>query len=157
MREAQTQACSTGEAIVPNDEADSLTSALSKAKFPLANHAFIRQITDAVGISKFRLVPAAERYIAATRRDGHGELRIYSGYTIRFLNEEEARRVGAGADTVRESYASGGGWLVSHPEHGDLERRSPRTVKKKREAEKCPSNCGYELSLTGKCPNCDDE
>ena len=77
-----------------DDDADSLTSALSKAKFPLENHAFIQRITNAIGISKFRFVPASERYIAATRSDGRGELRIYSGYTIRFLDEGSPPRGG---------------------------------------------------------------
>ena len=139
-----------------DDDADSLTSALSKAKFPSANHAFIRRITDEIGISKFRFVGAPKRYIAATRRDGRGELRIYPGYTVRFLDEEEARRVGVGADTIRESF-KGGGWLVSHPEHGGLDRRDGPSRNTRREGGKCPGGCGYELSLNGKCPNCDED
>lgn len=140
-------------------EDESLTSALAKAKFPLANHEFIRRLTEAVGISSFRFVPASERYIAATRRDGRGELRIYSGYTIRLLDEEEARRVGIGADTIRESFVSGGGWLVSHPVHGDLDRRPAAggAGGAQRVGGRCPQGCGYELSVTGRCPACDGD
>lgn len=139
----------------PDDE-DSLTSALSKAKFPLANHTFIRHLTDAIGIATFRFVPAAERYIAAVRRDGRGELRIYSGYTIRFLDEAEARRVGVGAETVRESFVAGGGWLVSHPVHGDLDRRVGGGGGVQRVGVRCPRGCGYELSVSGVCLSCDE-
>ena len=99
---------------------DSLTSALSKARIPTANHAFIRKLTDAVGIAGYRVVEAPETYISATRRDGLRDLRIHSGYTIGFTTEEEARRVGAGADTIRKSYKLKSTWLVSHPQHGDL-------------------------------------
>ncbi len=139
-----------------DDDTDSLTSALSKARFPVANRDFIRSITDAIGISVYRYVPDEERYISATRRDGRGEIRIYSGYTIRFVDEEEARRVGDGADTIRESFKPGGGWLVSHPEHGDLDRRAGGH-RIQREPGQCPNGCGYELSVTGTCPSCDDD
>ena len=69
-------------------EDGSLTSALSKARIRAANHAFIRTLTDAVGIIGYRVVEASETYIAATRRDAGRELRIYSGYTIGFATEE---------------------------------------------------------------------
>jgi len=134
---------------------DSLTSALTKARIPSANHAFIRRVTNEIGVSGYRAVEASERYVAAPRTDGLGELRIYSGYTLGLISEEEARRVAPGADTIRQSSKSRK-WFVSHPQHGDLELRGERTRRTPREAEPCPNGCGYELSLAGKCPNCSD-
>ncbi|WP_287016978.1 hypothetical protein [Gordonia sp. (in: high G+C Gram-positive bacteria)] len=136
---------------------ESLAAALATARFPSANHEFIRHLTAAIGISGYRHVPADERYIAALRQDGRGELRIYSGYTIRFVDEAEARRVGAGADTIRPSVKAGGGWLVSHPEHGDLDRRSGTGGSTQDNSRQCPNRCGYELSARGRCPTCDDD
>ncbi len=132
-----------------------LTSALSKARIPAANHAFIRKLTDAVGIIGYRVVEASETYIAATRRDGLCELRIYSGYTIGFATEEEARRVGAGADTIRKSFKLRSTWLVSHPQHGNLGLRAKSAPVVRREATICPEGCGYPLPLTGVCDHCD--
>jgi hypothetical protein len=134
---------------------DSLTSALSKARIPSANHAFIRKLTDAVGIAGYSVVEASQAYIAATRRDGLRELRIHSGYTIGFTTEEEARRVGAGADTIRRSYKLKSTWLVSHPQHGDLGQRGKSALASRREAAMCSKGCGYPLSLTGVCDHCD--
>ena len=134
---------------------DSLTSALSKARIPSANHAFIRKLTDAVGIAGYRVVEASEMYIAAKRRDGLRELRIHSGYTIGFTTEDEARRVGAGADTIRQSYKLKSTWLVSHPQHGDLGQRGKNAPPSRREAAMCPKGCGYPLPLTGVCDQCD--
>lgn len=134
---------------------DSLTSALSKARIPTANHAFIRKLTDAVGIAGYRVVEASETYISATRRDGLRDLRIHSGYTIGFTTEEEARRVGARADTIRKSYKLKSTWLVSHPQHGDLGVRGNGSPPVRREAAMCPKGCGYPLSLTGVCDHCD--
>ena len=137
-----------------NEHSDSLTSALSKARFPAENHGFIRQFTESLGITRFHFKDASERYIAAVRRDGLPDLRIFSGYTIGFASEEEARRVGAGADTIRESFKADGRWLVSHPVHGDLDRRSGGPGKKRRDPRLCPNGCGEELPLTGICDNC---
>ena len=134
---------------------DSLTSALSKARIPSANHAFIRKLTDAVGIAGYRVVEASEMYVAAKRRDGLRELRIHSGYTIGFTTEEEARRFGAGADTIRKSYKLKSTWLVSHPQHGDLGLRDKNSPPVRREAAMCPKGCGYPLALTGVCDHCD--
>ncbi|MCB1290811.1 MAG: hypothetical protein H6521_09330 [Mycolicibacterium sp.] len=134
---------------------DSLTSALAKARIPSANHAFIRKLTDAVGIAGYRVVEASETYVAATRCDGLRDLRIHSGYTIGFTTEEEARRVGAGADTIRKSYKLTSTWLVSHPQHGDLGLRGKSSPSARREAAMCPKGCGYPLSLTGVCDHCD--
>lgn len=137
-----------------NDD-DSLTSALSKARIPSANHAFIRTMMDAVGISGYHVFEASESYISATRRDGLRDLRIHSGYTIGFTTEEEARRVGVGADTIRPSFKLKSTWLVSHPQHGDLGARGTSSGDTRREAIMCPKGCGYPLPLTGVCDNCD--
>jgi hypothetical protein len=134
---------------------DSLTYALSQARIPAANHEFIRKLTDAVGIAAYRVVEASETYIAATRRDGLRDVRIYSGYTIGFTTEEEARRVGAGADTIRKSSKLPSTWLVSHPQHGDLGLRGTSSARTRREPTMCPKGCGYPLSLTGVCDHCD--
>lgn len=132
----------------------SLTSALTKAGIPSANHEFIRHLAGEIGVSGYRFVEASERYVAAPRRDGLGELRFYSGYTLGFLSEEEARRVAPGADTIRQSSKSRK-WFVSHPQHGNLELRGARARRTHRPAGSCPNGCGYELSLTGHCPACD--
>jgi hypothetical protein len=138
----------------PADEShDSLISALNKAHIPSANHTFIQLISDAVGISGYHAVEASTRYVRAFRRGGLGELRIYSGYTIGFT-KDEADRVGVSADTVRQS-SKNKTWLVSHPEHGDLEPRGQADRKAQREADFC-EGCGEQLSLTGACNNCDD-
>lgn len=110
---------------------------------------------DAVGIAGYRVVEASDTYIAATRRDGLRDLRIHSGYTIGFTTEQEARRVGAGADTIRRSYKLKSTWLVSHPQHGDLGLRGKNSPPTHREAAMCPQGCGYPLSLTGVCDHCD--
>lgn len=142
------------EGMMDNTE-DSFTSAWSKAAFPPENRSFVESLCAAVGISRYQFVPAAYRYIAATRRDGSGELRIHSGCTTGFT-EEEAHRFGAGADEVRLSSTRGRGWLVSHPQHGDVALRGPAAKTTKRAAERCPG-CGiYELSITGVCPGCDE-
>ena len=103
---------------------DSFVSAWSKARFPEENRAFVKWFCDEIGISGFRFVPADYRYIAATRRDGAGELRIHWGCTISFT-EAEARHFGANADEVRISNTGKNIWLVSHPEHRDVSRRGP--------------------------------
>ncbi len=137
-----------------DETSSSLLSELAKARIPSQNHAFIRQITEGVGICAYRAVDVAEPYVAATRRDGLRDLRIYSGYTIGFATEEEAIRVGTGAEVIRPSYKTTGVWLVSHPLHGDLGRRSGTTRKPQREAVMCPK-CFQELPGTRICDNCD--
>lgn len=132
---------------------DSLISALNKARIPLANHGYIQHITNAIGISGCLAVDASSRYVRADRRDGSGELRIYSGYTVGFT-EEEAARIGVGADTVRQS-SKNKTWFISHPEHGDLDERGKSARKVTREAAIC-SGCGQQQSLTGVCDNCDE-
>ena len=134
---------------------DSFTSAWSKAGFPPENRAFAERVAAEIGVSGYRFRPGSDRYIAAARRDGKGELRIHSGYTAGFT-EAEARRLGAGADMVRPSTTQGVTWLVSHPTHGDLSLggSNDSTV---REAQRC-RRCGiYELSVSGVCPGCDED
>jgi hypothetical protein len=54
-------------------------SAWSKAQFPGENRTFVKSFCDEIGIASFEFVHADYRYIAATRRDGTGELRIHWG------------------------------------------------------------------------------
>lgn len=138
-----------------DDSADSFTSAWSQAGFPPENRPFVEWFTSQVGISSYRFVPASYRYIAATRRDGTGELRIHWGCTTGFT-EEEARRFGVGADEVRPSTTQGVSWLVSHPEHRDVSLRGSSANTAKRAPERCPRCRIYELSVTRKCPQCDE-
>jgi YVTN family beta-propeller protein len=93
---------------------DSFVSAWSKAKFPGANRAFVKSFCDEFGIAGFEYKPLSYSYIAATRRDGTGELCIHWGCTTGFT-EAEARHFGAGADEVRISSTRKSTWLVSHP------------------------------------------
>lgn len=138
------------------DSDDSFTSAWSQAQFPPENRRFVERFAEEIGISRYRFVPASYRYIAATRRDGSGELRIYWGCTTGFT-EQEARRIGAGADEVRKSSTQGATWLVSHPEHRDVSLRGSNAKTKQRDAGICPRCTSYQLSVTGKCPSCDEE
>jgi hypothetical protein len=138
-----------------NETPDSFTSAWSGAKFPPENRAFVEMFTAEIGISRYELVDASKRYIAASRRDGTAELRIYSGCTTGFT-EEEARRFGVGSDEVRLT-TQGVTWLVGHPVHGGLSLRGPNSSTNKPEPVRC-SQCGiYELSLSGVCHGCDDD
>lgn len=135
---------------------DSFTSAWSKAQFPPENRAFVERFTREVGISRYEFVPGSYRYIAATRSDGTGELRIHWGCTTGFT-EEEAQRIGAGADEVRLSSTQDNTWLVSHPEHRDVSLRGTANQSKRREQSMCPTCSSYQLSVTGKCPACDED
>ena len=56
--------------------------------------------------SRYEFVGASYRYISATRRDGTGELRIHSGCTTGFT-EDEARRFGVGSDEARPATTQG--------------------------------------------------
>ena len=137
--------------MTPGSQAsESLTEALSKAQIPSENHAFIRQITNAVGIAEYRTVDnPSKRYIKAKRRDGLPDLYIHYGFTNGFA-EEELTRIAAGA--TRGPSARKGTWYVEHPvtrvHSGNERSRSTR-----REAGFC--DCGMQLSLTGACANCD--
>ena len=93
---------------------DSFVSAWPKAKFPDENRAFVKSFCDEIGIAGFEYKPLSYSDIAATRRDGTGELRIHWGCTTGFT-EAEARHFGAGADEVRISSTRKSTWLLSHP------------------------------------------
>lgn len=134
---------------------DSFISAWSKANFPDQNRAFVKQFCTEIGIASFEFVPADYRYIKAIRRDGTGELRIHWGCSTGFT-EEEAQRIGAGADEVRPATTQGRSWLVSHPEHKDVFLRGGNATTHKVEAKRCPECNIYELSVTGVCPGCHD-
>jgi hypothetical protein len=138
---------------------DSFTSAWSKARFPDENRSFVKSFCDEIGIDGFQFVPADYRYIAATRRDGTGELRIHWGCTTGFT-EEEAQRLRPHADVVRPSSTRKKTWLVSHPEHRDVDVRGAASGSGgKPKAGMCP-RCGiYEMSVTGLCQGggCDDD
>ena len=69
----------------------------------------------------------------------------------------EARRIGIGADEVRKSTTQGATWLVSHPEHRDVSLRGGNTNTKQRDAGLCPQFSSYQLSVTAKCPSCDED
>ena len=75
--------------------ADSLLGALSKARIPVDNHEFIRELTAAVGIVGCRAmaVGTSKPYVLATRRDGRPGLHIYHGYTNGFATEDEITRI----------------------------------------------------------------
>ena len=135
---------------------DSFTSAWSKANFPPENRDFVERFTAEISISRYEFVGASYRYISATRRDGTGELRIHSGCTTGFT-EDEARHFGVGSDEVRPATTQGVTWLVGHPVHGDLSLRGPNGSMNKPEPERCSQCRIYELSLSGVCPGCDDD
>lgn len=134
---------------------DSFISAWSKARFPDENRAFVKSFCDEIGISGFEYVPADYRYIAATRRDGTGELRIHWGCTTGFT-EAEAESFRGKADEIRVSSSRKTSWLVSHPEHRDVSLRGPASDSSTPAVRRCPQCNSYELSVTGICPGCDD-
>jgi hypothetical protein len=133
-----------------NQAPESLTEALAKAQIPSENHDFIRQMTNAVGISAYyAVVTTGKTYIKAVRRDGHRDLHISYGYTNGF-SEEEAIRIAEGVP--RGASSRKGTWYVEHP-LTKVRAGSVRSLDKRREGAFCP--CGIQLSLTGACANCD--
>lgn len=135
---------------------DSFVSAWSKAQFPDVNRTFVKLFCDQIGIASFEYKPTSYPYIAATRRDGSGELRIHFGCTTGFT-EAEARQFGAGADVVRPSSTRTSTWLVAHPENRGVDLRGPVNKSTRSEAKRCPRCNVYELSVSGVCPGCDEE
>lgn len=135
---------------------ESFISAWSKARFPDENRAFVKSFCDQIGISGFRYVPADYRYIAATRSDGTGELRIHWGCTTGFT-EAEAQSFRGKADEIRVSSTRKTTWLVSHPEHRDVSVRGPAGGSSAPAPKRCPRCSSYELSVSGICPGCDDQ
>ena len=144
----------------PERSLDQRMDALSRANEVRSRRAALKGELKkgAVGIREYRAVPTSDKpHVVAVRDDGLPDLRIYSGYTIGFTTGDEARRVGFGSDTIRASDDAGKIWLVSHPVHGDLDKRGPADQTKRRDPGKC-TRCGiYELSVSGKCPSCDED
>jgi hypothetical protein len=135
---------------------DPFASAWSKARFPDENRAFVKSFREEIGIAGFEYVAADYRYIAATRRDGTGELRIHWGCTTVFT-EAEAQPFRGRADEIRASSTRKTTWLVSHPEHRDVSLRGPAGDSSTPTPQRCPQCHSYELSAIGVCPGCDDE
>lgn len=135
-----------------NNPTDSLLAALSKARIPVENHKFIRQITTAVGVVDYRAVDHGHQpYIIATRRDGSPDLHIYYGYTNGFTSREEAMRA-AGPGAACEPSSRKGTWYVEHPVT-KVRPAGDRARSIRREGGIC--ECGMQLSLTGVCASCD--
>jgi hypothetical protein len=104
-----------------NHPSESLNAAVSAAGIPSANHDFIRMVTDAVGIDRYRYVDQADKpYVIATRRDGLRDLHIYYVATNGLYSEVEVIRIaGDGADR-RPSGSRNGTWCVEHPVNQSL-------------------------------------
>ena len=132
---------------------EALIEALTRARITTDNHAFIRQLTDAVGIVGYRTVDRHDKpHVIATRRDGHRDLQIYYGYTAGFSSEAEIVELLGTAVGRKPSNSPKGTWYVEHPvnrNHGAGARKGDV----RRTPQRCP--CGLELSLTGVCVNCD--
>ena len=131
--------------------ADSLLAALSKAKIPSENHAFITQFTSVIGITGYTAVDGSNPYVRAVRRDGLPDLYINWGFTNGFVSEDEIVRA-AGRGVERKQSSRKGTWYVAHP-LTRVHAGSPRSQDVRREASRC--RCGMELSLTGVCASCD--
>lgn len=131
----------------------SLTAALSAARIPIENYEFIRKITDAVGIDRYRFVDQPGKpYVIAARRDGLRDLHIYYGATNGFHSEDEVIRF-AGAEADRRASGSRKGtWCVIHPVH-QSRPPGPRSRDVRREGSRC--DCGMQRSVTGECGSCD--
>jgi hypothetical protein len=132
---------------------DSLHEALAKARIPAANHEFIQQMTDAIGIAEYRAVVRPDKpYIKAKRLDGRRELHIYFGYTNGFASKEEivaatGSSAGSGLSTRKPT------WFVKHP-LSSVNPGAERSLSVGREADKCET-CHQMMPLTGVCDNCD--
>ena len=134
----------------------SLIEALTEARIPVDNHAFVWRLVTAVGISGYRPVDASEPYVLATRADGERDLRIYWGYTTGFPTEEEASRLGKelGAETGRSGKLPGT-WYVGHPLNRGLGPRVGSVHRRQRAVTICKEGCGQELPVAGVCDNCE--
>ena len=129
---------------------DSLINALKEARIPGENHAFIRSIINAVGVSELTFDGSTDKpYVLATRRDGGRPLRIYYGYTTGFDSKEEV--VALLGDTASPTHSKAG-WWVPHPENRIYDG-SERARGRRKEAGFC--DCGLQLSLTGACLSCE--
>lgn len=132
---------------------EALLEALTRARITTDNHTFIRQLTDAVGITGYRTVDRhAKPYIIATRRNGSRDLHIHYGYTAGFGSEAEIVELLGDAVGRGPSSSMKGTWYVEHPSNR-IQRGNSRRGDVRRAAQLCP--CGLELSLTGVCASCD--
>jgi exonuclease III len=136
----------------PDASSDSLLAALTNARIPAENHAFIRRFTTAMGIASYQAVVTSDKpHVKATRRDGLPDLHIYYGYTTGFTSEDEIVLV-AGSGAERAPSSRKGTWYVAHPTN-QVRHSGERSRSVRREAGYC--ECGMQLSLTGVCSNCD--
>lgn len=137
---------------ISEQTSDSLIAALSEARIPAENHAFIREIANAVDTVRYRVVHnVGKSYIVATRRDGGRDLHIESGATNGFDSEDEAIRIAPNAVGWGPSSRKGT-WYVLHPVN-KARVTGERSRDVQRKATFCA--CGMEMSLTGVCGNCD--
>jgi len=137
---------------ISDQTSDSLIAALSEARIPAENHAFIREITNAAGIAGYRVVHhVGKSYVVATRCDGDRDLHIESGATNGFSSEDEAIRIAPNAVGLGPSSRKGT-WYVLHPLN-QARAGGERSRDVRRKATFCV--CGMELSLTGVCSSCD--
>lgn len=131
---------------------DSLLAAMAKTWIPVENHAFIRRITTAIGVSHYEAVAGADKpHVIARRRDGRPALHIYYGYTNGFTCQDEIIRV-AGSEVGCGPSSRTGTWYVEHPIN-QVRTSGERSRDVRREAGFC--DCGMQLSLTGVCSSCD--
>ncbi len=135
------------------DESDSLISALNKARIPVGNHDFIRQIANGIGLESCRAnLDTSKPHVIARRCDGGRDLHIYYGYTVGFPSQEEIIRIlGPGAPLHSAKSPKGTFW-VAHPIN-EIFDGSERAKDRGRQAGFCA--CGMQLSLAGTCDYCD--
>lgn len=132
---------------------DCLIAALSEVRIPAENHAFIRDITNAAGVDRYRVVHhVGKSFVVATRFDGGRDLHIEYGATNGFTSEEETIRIAPNAVGRGVRNSEKGNWYVLHPvNYARVGGERSRDVRRK--AAFC--DCGMELSLTGVCGSCD--
>ncbi|QRY53823.1 hypothetical protein [Mycolicibacterium septicum] len=137
----------------PDRLSDSLIAALSEARIPVENHAFIRGITNAAGVRRYRVVHhVGKSFVVATRCNGGRDLHIEYGATNGFASEEETIRIAPDAVGRGERNSEKGNWYVLHPVNS-ARVGGERSRDVRRKATFC--SCGMELSLTGVCGSCD--
>ncbi len=143
-----------------SDTTDSLIAALNAAGVKSDNHVFIQRLMSAVGIAAYEAKKQkTESYVIATRRDGLPNVRIYFGYTTGFTTAEEAARLARefGVETGPSGKLKGK-WFVGHPINGGLGPRASTTrTKKPQQTVRCPKCSIWELSASGRCPDCDED
>lgn len=136
-------------------ETQSLLAALTAARIISDNFAFIRDMTEAVGISGYQVVHLSDRsYVEATRRDGLPPLHIYWGFTTGFTTQYEAAEIGGGGSVTGPSSRPKGTWYLTHPIN-NVRPSGQSAQRLKRATPVCRKGCGEELPLTGVCSNCD--